>query len=77
MIAPMKNKHIRMIAVLVILIGAFLFFSMIFTAFQSGTLLSGIALKMFVVGLVAGGVILVLGGVLFTRPSLGQLGTSD
>ena len=75
--APMKLQHIRMIAVLVMLIGSFLFFSMVFVAFHSEALLSGIALKTFVAGLVAGGVITVLGGVLFTHPSLGQLGTSD
>ena len=77
MIGPMKIQHIRMIATLVMLIGAFLLFSMIFIAFQSGASLSGIALKMFVAGLVAGGVITILGGVLFTHPSLGQLGTID
>ena len=72
----MKLHHIRMIAVLVMLIGAFLFLSMIGIAFQSGALLTGVALEMFIAGLVAGSFITTLGGVPFTHPSLGQLGTS-
>lgn len=76
MLSPMKLQHIRMIAVLTTLIGVFLFLSMIFVAFSSGTLLAGIILKMFVVGLIAGGLMVTLGIILFLRPSIGQLGTS-
>ena len=76
MLAPMKLQHIRMIAISVMLIGAFLLLSMTFIAFNSGTLLTGIELKMFSVGLAAGGLITILGAILFARPSLGQLGTS-
>ncbi len=76
MLSPMKLQHIRMIAVLTTLIGVFLFLSMIFVAFSSGTLLAGIIMKMFVVGLVAGGLMVTLGIYLFLRPSIGQLGTS-
>ena len=76
MLSPMKLQHIRMIAVLTTLIGAFLFLSMIFVAFSSGTLLTGIVMKMFIVGLVAGGLMVTFGLFLFLRPSIGQLGTS-
>ena len=76
MLAPMKLQHIRMIAVSIMLIGAFLLLSMIFVAFNSGTSLTDIELKMFSVGLAVGGLITILGAVLFVRPSLGQLGTS-
>ena len=73
----MKLQHIRMIALLIMLIGAFLFLSMISVAFHAATLPTGIALKMFIAGLLAGGVIIVLGGILFFYPSLGQLGTNQ
>ena len=77
MIALMKLHHIRMIAVLIMLIGTYLFLSMIVIAFQGGGLLTGIVLKMFIAGLAAGGVITIVGGILFVRPSLGQLGASQ
>jgi len=76
MLSPMKLQHIRMIAVLITLIGAFLVLSMIFIAFSSGTLLTGIVMKVFVVGLVAGGLMVTLGIFFFLRPSIGRLGTN-
>jgi len=76
MFTPMRLPHIQMLASMIMFIGGFLFLSMIVVAFQGSTLLTGIAFKMFVVGLSAGGLITILGAVLFLRPSLGQLGTS-
>ncbi|XOV84162.1 MAG: hypothetical protein ACFHXK_03380 [bacterium] len=73
MLAPMKLQHIRMFGVLIMLIGVFLFISMVFIALQGEALLTGIALKMFIAGLAAGGVITALGGALFRYPSLGRL----
>lgn len=75
--APMELQHIRMIGALVMLIGAFLFLSMVVIALQGEALLTGIVLKMFIAGLAAGGVIMVVGGIFVIRPSLGQLGTSQ
>ena len=77
MLAPMKLQHIRMFGILIMLIGALLFISMIFISLQGEALLTGIALKMFIAGLAAGGVITTLGGVLFKYPSFGQLGTGE
>ena len=72
MIAPLKLQHIRMVGAFVVLIGAFLFASMTLIALNSGVLPTGDALKMFVAGLLAGGLIMFLGGIVFIRPSLGQ-----
>ncbi|NKB96888.1 MAG: hypothetical protein GKR90_00090 [Pseudomonadales bacterium] len=75
MLAPMKLPHIRMIAISIVLVGAFLFLSMIYIAIKNGALLTGIQLEVFTAGLMAGSLIMSLGAVLFVRPTLGQLGT--
>jgi hypothetical protein len=76
MLAPMKLDHIRMIAVLVMIIGLFLFSSMIFITLSNAAVPTGIAFTMFAVGLISGGIMAAFGVVFFLHPKLGHWGTN-
>ena len=75
MSSSLEPRHIRMIAVFVMSIGFLLFSSMIYIASSSAGVPAGVTFMMFVVGLIAGGVIAAFGAVLFHFPKLGELGS--
>ena len=65
MSSTLELRYTRMIAVFVMSIGLFLFSSMIYIASGNAEVQTGVTFKMFVVGLIAGGVIAAFGAILF------------
>jgi hypothetical protein len=76
MFSSLEPRYMRMITAFVMSIGLFLFSSMIYIASGNAEVLSGVTFKMFVVGLIAGGVIATFGAVLFHFAKLGKLDAS-
>ena len=76
MSSALESRYIRMIAAFVMAIGLFLFSSMIYIASGNAAVLTDETFTMFVVGLIAGGVITAFGAVLFYFPRLGELGSN-
>ena len=70
MFSSLEPRYIKMIAAYVMSIGLFLFSSMIYIASGNAEVLTGVTFKMFVVGLIAGGIITAFGAVLFHLPKL-------
>ena len=75
MVKPLSSGHIQFVAGLIMLIGTFLFSSMVLIAVGNLAALAGEILMMFIVGCAAGMIITALGALLFFKPKLGQLGS--
>lgn len=76
MSSSLEPRYTRIIATFVMLIGLFLVSSMTYIALSSAEFPAGVTLKMFVIGLIAGGVITAFGAILLRSSKLGALGSS-
>ena len=75
MVQPSSLGHIRVVAGLIMLIGTFLFASMVLIAVGHPDAVVGVVLTTFLAGCAAGAFMIALGALLFFNPKLALLGS--
>ena len=76
MSSSLEPRYTRIIATFVMLIDLFLVSSMTYIALSGAEFPTSVTFKMFVIGLIAGGVITAFGAILLHFSKLGELGSS-